>query len=117
MYRRKEEMTTEERSRARDGEGSMFTTTLLTPEELAGSGRLFGRILLPVGASLGMHEHVGEYEIYYILSGSALVNDGEQEVLLGAGDVYLCRDGEQHSLANAGDVPMELLAAILYTKG
>ncbi len=116
MYRRKQDMETSARENARGGEGTIYFTEILKAEELAGQGRLFSRITLPVGTSMGMHTHEGEYEIYFILSGSALVSDGEQDVLLSEGEVSVCNDGEQHALSNAGAVPLELLATIVYTK-
>lgn len=115
MYLRKEDMITTERAHARGGEGTIYMTDFLSSEDACGKGRLFSRLLLPPGTSMGMHGHAGEFEVYYFLSGEALVGDGREEIPMHPGDTYLCRDGEEHSLKNAGDTDLELIAVILYT--
>ncbi len=82
--------------------------------ELNGKGRMFAKITLPPGSSVGWHEHVGDSEAYYILRGQALVNDNGTEVELAAGDVVLTSDGESHSIANNGDQDLVFIALVLF---
>lgn len=99
----------------RGGSGKVFTYDFLTKEESGGKGRLFGKMVLPVGASIGMHRHEGEFEVYYVISGTGLVNDGSNDFIIEPGDRYLCKDGEEHLLRNNGTEELVIIAVILYT--
>jgi mannose-6-phosphate isomerase-like protein (cupin superfamily) len=81
-----------------------------------GAGRLFAKCTLPPGASVGLHKHEGDSEIYYILEGKALVNDNGEEVLLGPGDCNFCPDGSSHAIENIGDSDISYIAVILFAK-
>jgi mannose-6-phosphate isomerase-like protein (cupin superfamily) len=85
-------------------------------EELFGAGRLFGISIIPPGGSIGRHTHEGDFETYYILKGSARVNDNGVFYDLGPGDMTQCKDGDFHSIENTGAVDLEYLAVILYPK-
>ena len=114
MFLREDKKPRRETFHARGGEGTVFMTDFLSKEDACQKGRLFTRLTLPQGASMGMHRHEGEFEVYYFLTGEALVGDGEREIPMHPGDMYLCRDGEQHALKNAGNGDLELIAIILY---
>ena len=43
---------------------------------------------------LGYHEHHGETETYYILSGNGVYVDNGEEVPAKEGDVFFCKDGD-----------------------
>lgn len=65
--------------------------------------------LIPSGASIGEHEHCGDEEVYFIVSGEGeMVIDGER-CRVGPGDVCLTRHGHRHSLTNTGSGPMRLI--------
>jgi mannose-6-phosphate isomerase-like protein (cupin superfamily) len=89
---------------------------ILESEELYGTGRLFGVSVIPPGGSIGRHTHQGDFETYYILKGSARVNDNGVFYDLGPGDMTQCRDGEFHSIENSGGSDLEYLAVILYSR-
>ena len=86
----------------------------LEAEDACGAGRLFGISIIPPGGSIGYHQHCGDFEIYYILKGSARVVDNGNERRLNAGDAMLCRDGDAHSIENAGTADLEYVAIILF---
>ncbi len=96
------------------GNGEARTTKLMTPEQFHGKGRLFSRTLLKPGCSIGFHQHQGDAETYYILSGEGTFNDNGTLVPVQAGDVMVTGDGESHGLENTGDTDMEYIALILY---
>ena len=102
MFKKSEEITPRISQNLRGGMGTVYTYDFLTKEESGDKGRLFGRMVLPAGASIGMHQHEGEYEIYYVISGSGVVDDGETQYPIGPGDMYLCEDGAKHMLQNDG---------------
>jgi len=114
MIRKKEEIRVREVKNAQKGEGSVFFSDWLLPEEAPNHGRVFSKVTIPVGASIGAHAHVGEFEAFYVLSGEACVTDNGNEVLISAGDMHLCKNGEQHGVRNtSASAPLELLALIM----
>ena len=84
-------------------------------DELYGKGRLFNRMILAPGNSIGEHTHTGDNEIFYFLAGTGEYNDNGTIVEVKPGDTTICSDGELHGLVNTGDVPLEFIALILYS--
>ncbi|MGI6035411.1 MAG: cupin domain-containing protein [Limnochordia bacterium] len=113
MVRSEQEMVREIRSNLRGGQGDIEFIHLFTQEEMGSKTRLFAKIILPPGGSIGFHEHHGEEEIYFILKGSGLANDNGQEVKVGPGDAVLTGGGAGHSIENVGEGPLEMVAAVL----
>ena len=99
----------------RGGEGTVEMTHMLDESEAAKTGRTFALASIPPGASIGYHQHVGDMEIYHILSGTASVRDDEVNEQLHPGDTMICYDGHWHSIANDTEEPLEYIALILYT--
>ena len=115
MIRRKEECKVEYREKMRDGEGVAKVTSLIAgPEELNGKGRLFSRIVLEPGCSIGYHVHENDAELFYILAGSGVYSDNGNPVNVQAGDVAICETGHGHSIANTGKETLEFVAVIVY---
>jgi mannose-6-phosphate isomerase-like protein (cupin superfamily) len=101
------------RERMRDGDGVVVIENLLTPAQLYDKGRLFAKLSLEPGSSIGYHVHEGEMESFYIIGGEAEYNDNGQTVTLLPGDTALTQSGEGHSIKSIGNTPLELLALIL----
>lgn len=102
----------ETREHMRDGDGSVLIHHILQNENLPGNCRLFARITLKPGCSIGEHNHTGEAEIFYILSGKANMTDDGKTIELKAGDTCMTRNGS-HSISCAGDEPVELIGTII----
>ena len=113
MLRHASDMPREERLHMREGEGTVTLTAAFEKGDYAAPLRLFSRITLPAGASIGYHVHEQEEEIFYLLSGSAVYNDNGVEKTLGAGEVSIATGGMGHAIKNTGDETVELLAVIL----
>ncbi|ANW99037.1 cupin [Thermoclostridium stercorarium subsp. thermolacticum DSM 2910] len=113
MVKRASEMKTELREQMRSGKGSVELIHILNREEMKGKVRLFARIVLNPGCSIGLHEHVDEEEAYYILKGKGIVTDNGQTTEVQAGDVILTGDGGTHSIENNGDEPLEFIAVVM----
>lgn len=96
------------------GKGQVTLHDLVPTAFLKDEAKLFKRISVGVGASIGTHDHTGNYEVYYILSGQGIVDDNGREVAVSAGDVVYTTDGATHSLTNTGDEPCEMIAVIIY---
>lgn len=113
MIRKAEEMVREIKEQMRGGKGSVEITHIFKQDELTGKARLTARITINPGCSIGMHEHINEEEIFYIIKGKALVEDNGVKHQINAGDATLTVGGEAHSIENIGNEPLELLAVIL----
>lgn len=111
MITRKENQTTELRERMRGGSGVAQLTALSA--ELPDAVRLFSRIVLTPGSSIGEHVHEGETELYYFVSGSGVVTDDGAESPVSAGDSMATFNGHRHSVINTGSEDLVILAAIV----
>jgi quercetin dioxygenase-like cupin family protein len=98
----------------RGGTGSVILKHLLDKEEMNGKGRLFSRIALKKGCSIGYHKHEGESEIFAVVAGKGIFNDNGTEYPVSAGDVLITPSGSGHAIACDGDETLELIALILY---
>ena len=112
MIRQASGMVPEKRERMRGGDGTVTLTPALQPGDYDAGLRLFSRITLPAGASIGYHIHEGEEELFYFLAGTAEFNDNGEIRTVHAGDATVTRCGQGHSVRNTGDVPVEILAVI-----
>ena len=64
-----------------------------------------------------MHQHTEEDEVYIILKGSGILDDGVEKRRVEKGDAILTGREESHSIFNDGNVPLEIIAFIAcYTK-
>ena len=115
MIRRKAECGIDYKEHMREGDGTVILTSLISsPKELYDKGRLFSRITLNPGCSIGYHVHEGESELFYFMCGEGVYNDNGTEVKVTAGDVAIGPAGEGHGIANRGDEVLELIAVIVY---
>lgn len=114
MIKTAEQQTVRVAENMRGGEGAVTFHEFLSAAESFGAGRLFSRSVLAPGTSIGPHSHDGEFEVYYILSGVADVNDDGKPCRLEAGDMHVCQSGHTHCLKNNGPQDLEILMLILY---
>ena len=115
MIRRAEECKIEYREHMRDGDGMVKLTGFINdPSELCGKGRMFSRITLEPGCSIGFHIHENDSELFYFLTGTGEYSDNGKICTVNAGDVTICPAGTGHSIANKGDETLELIAVIVY---
>ena len=98
---------------ANGGAGYILKEALLTGEDLGQHCRMFSRVTIPAGCELGYHEHHGESETYYILSGEGEYDDNGTKRIVKAGDVTHTPDGCGHALANTGDTDLVFMALII----
>ena len=115
MIKRKDTLNTAVNEQMRGGDGSVTIEHLLDKTELYDKGRLFARVIIKQGCSVGYHVHEGEMETYYIIKGTASYNDNGTQVELNTGDVTYTPDGQGHSIANHKEEDLELIALIVYS--
>ena len=95
------------------GVGEVHFSHILTEEELRGHGRLYAKITIPPGFSIGWHQHVGESEPYYIRSGVGDFTDNDgTKTQVTAGDVCVIEVGDYHSIENNGTEDVEMIALV-----
>ena len=115
MIREQGNVRIETKEALRGGKGTAEFQHLCEKEELNGKGRVFAKIVLQPGCSIGYHVHEGESETFYILSGRALYSDNGVCVELEPGDTAYNPSGSGHSIGSIGSTPLEIVALILYT--
>lgn len=95
------------------GEGEVSITPLLDDKRLNDKCALFAVVKICPGSSLGYHEHHGESETYYILSGKGEYDDNGNKRCVNEGDVTFTPDGCGHALRPVGDEPIVFIALIV----
>ena len=97
------------------GEGYTSLENLLGEKELDNKCKMFAKVTIEPGASVGYHEHHGDTETYYFISGEGLYNDNGVEIPVKPGDVTYTGDGFGHGLKNTGNQDLVFVALILYS--
>jgi mannose-6-phosphate isomerase-like protein (cupin superfamily) len=98
----------------RGGDGTVQITHLADKAGMHDKNRLFAKITLKPGCSVGYHVHEAETEIYHILSGTGVYDDnGVSTVTVNAGDTTYTPPGQGHSIANNTDTDLEFIALII----
>ena len=95
------------------GRGKGAMVHWLEDDELCDNLSLLSTVTLERGATVGVHTHTGEAEIYRIIAGKGLYIDNGEEVEVVQGDVMLCRDGESHGIDNIGSEELTFDAIII----
>lgn len=113
MVKKAAEMISEIKEQMRGGKGQVEITHIYKQDELRGRARLCARLAINPGCSIGLHEHINEEEIFYIIKGKGIVNDNGADREVVEGDAVLTGGGAFHSIENTDTVPLELLAVIL----
>ena len=112
MIKKKDEIT-KTYSMSDKGSLSMTFHNLADFEGRNEKVKMFSLVKLNPGEEVGYHEHYGEFESYYILTGKGLYNDNGKEVLVEAGTVTFTPSGEGHGLKNTGDEVLDFIALIV----
>ena len=113
MYIKSGQYRVETREKARGGEGSLTFYHLLEKEQLAPHSRLFCKVVMQPGNSMGYHTHHDEGEMFYFLSGTAKIIEDDKEVILYPGDTLFTPSGSSHSVEAVGDEALEYLAIVI----
>lgn len=100
---KKAEMQTWNRSKAAGGEGELLGKFAYTRHQTDDQDaiREIGWLTLPPGASVGLHKHTNNEDVYLIVQGKGTFVDGNgKETPVAAGDVTIARPGQSHALKN-----------------
>ena len=113
MIKRPQELTIKNVEKLRNGRGNTIVQHLIEGEELKGKAKLISKLTLEPGASIGVHEHKEDFEVYYILQGEGRVMDNGHMQPIGSGDVVYTANGESHCLENTGEGNLVLLDIVI----
>jgi mannose-6-phosphate isomerase-like protein (cupin superfamily) len=91
------------------GQGTVRYRRALGPDEFLTNWAYMDHLLIPAGASEGLHYHTGVEEIYYVMDGDGDVRVNDETAPIHKGDGVPIRFGEAHSFTNNGSVDLELL--------
>lgn len=70
------------------------------------------KILIPVGASIGLHRHAPGSEIVYVISGEGKAVCNGKEERLSAGKCHYCANGSEHAIYNDGSADLRIFAVV-----
>ena len=87
---------------------------LILEEELGDKCGLYAKVTIPAGSVLGYHEHHGEGESYFVLSGEAVYDDNGAKRTICPGDKTWTPSGSGHGVDNsAGKEDLVFMALIV----
>lgn len=96
-----------------EGKGDAFICDIASEDVMNHKNRCFITIRLAQGASLGIHRHVDECEIYYVIQGHGWYMDNEKEYEIKAGEAVICLDGDSHGICNKRKEELVFVALVI----
>lgn len=105
----------QEKQNLNGGVGSGVIYHILSEKEINDNIRMFAKVVLKPGASIGWHQHTGETEPYYILEGNGIFSDNDKtKTNVKAGDVCLIENMQYHSIENLSKEDDLSFIALIY---
>ena len=97
------------------GTGIAHFEHIMSAQEMHGMNRVYAKVTLKKGCSVGYHVHNGDGEDYFVLSGVATLDDNHERTLyLKPGEHYFTSSGKGHSISNEQDEDLVFMALIIY---
>ena len=94
---------------AHHGSGSILFTRPFDETDFETDASFIDFVEIPPGASIGVHTHGENEEIYFIIEGSGSMRTNAEVQRVGRGDLVLNRRGWSHGLSNDSDAPLLVL--------
>ncbi|HRZ86851.1 MAG TPA: cupin domain-containing protein [bacterium] len=104
---------TEARKNMRGAPGEVKIRHYFGGGELNFPCRLCAELTIPPGAGIGLHEHIGEDEIFIVQRGSGVVTDSGRESAVAPGDAIVTGKGGSHAVMNTGAEDLVMTAIIV----
>ena len=91
------------------GKGDVIAHEMFNRGEIGSNFQFFQDTFVPVGSSIGLHRHVDNAEVYYMLQGEGdMYIDGEC-FKMRPGDISVVESGHTHKLINTGNTPIRII--------
>jgi mannose-6-phosphate isomerase-like protein (cupin superfamily) len=91
------------------GNGPVYCSRLLTSTDFDARVDFVDHTVIPAGSTIGLHEHRGNEEFYFLLRGAPRIRVDGHEVRASPGMIALVRSGQSHELVNDTDEEVEIL--------
>lgn len=85
---------------AHGGKGKIRMKFSFENQKGIGPWNFFAYALLPRGSTVGYHQHLGNDEWYFVISGEAKITIDGQQRKIKKGDCVLTKNGSSHGIAN-----------------
>ena len=109
MFRKREQIVPTHFDKCHGGHGEVTALEFFHRGEVGSGFQFFHDTTVPAGASIGLHRHHNNAEIYYLLSGEAdFYLDGHRYAMR-PGDLGVVQDGQTHKIVNTGSTPLRLI--------
>jgi len=113
MIKKQSAQEVEHRENMRGGNGAVTIRHYFKMHEMKAPCRLCAELRVPPKASVGLHQHNGEDEVYIIHQGTGRIIDGAEVREVTAGDAILTGNGATHAVENIGQDDLVLTAVII----
>ena len=91
------------------GMGTVRYRRALEPEVFFTNWAYVDHLVIPAGASLGRHVHVGVEEFFYVITGQGSARIGEESAAIKKGDAVPVHFNDVHSFENTGVGDLEFM--------
>lgn len=92
----------------RGGEGFVYLQKVPTLVNM----KMYAKITIPMGSSIGVHTHQEDEEVIYVLKNKGILIIDNKEYEISEGMISLCKKGRNHSIKNIFPEDLELLAVV-----
>jgi quercetin dioxygenase-like cupin family protein len=89
--------------KAEDGWINMNVKWLITKDSVGSQQTVFGITVFPPGAAHDVHRHPHAEETEYIVEGHGIARVGDDDVIVGPGDIVFADSDEYHGFVNTSD--------------
>jgi mannose-6-phosphate isomerase-like protein (cupin superfamily) len=95
--------------RHRGGVGTAMYRRAIDPSVFLTNWAYVDHLVLPPGASEGLHRHTGVEEVYYVLNGNGDASVGGETAPIRKGDAVPLQLNDPHAFRNTGSVDLEFM--------
>ena len=113
MLKTSKQLNIQEIENSYSGEGVTQTKHIIIGNELRKNSELFGKIILKKNASIGVHQHGNDFEVYYILKGKGILIENDEVMEVKGGDTIYTSNNQKHLIKNTGYDDLEFIAIVI----
>ena len=95
--------------RFRGGQGTAMYRRALDPSVFLTNWSYVDHLVLPPGASEGLHRHTGVEEVYYVINGEGEASVGAETATVRKGDAVPLQLNDPHAFRNTGQSDLEFM--------